>query len=603
MMDLTDFLWPILVRTTIAVGIIGIVAFLLLRVLRVRAPTPVRIICCSVLVPGCVLFQIDLTVPDSLHAVVRPVVHDRSTDVLTAPSPPLRSAEFNAEVPPLVFDGQTLPPALNGPTENNARKFPVSACLVVAWGAGLLCLLSWSMAGYVVIWSRIRHLKPAESRWTAEWNCVLSRMNIRGPIRMLQSKSTGPLLFRMPGQAVLVIPESRWPSLTPDQRETVLLHEAAHLRRGDLWKSLFIRALALPQWFNPLAWWSLRRFDDAAEWACDDLVRSVMTGQTTDYARALVQLSTKSRIPRFVLSAADGRRLTARVRRILSPSFKEESRMKSLALCSLFVVISGLTALRPAAVADQLDTASSTPAGAADDDDLRLEPTHESNPTQPAASALDRQDDTSVATELTAPQATFANNTHAGREAVVDMSFLFQNDPVFQEHKELLQEEVDAGDTEMRETIRQLQSIQRQIQALNGDNESDVREALEAAVIELQAALQSRRENLRGRLVRAETEMYYTTYQRISAAIAEHARENGIRLVRRRNVVAEQNEDLTASPAGGANQGINLSNPQAILQLMNRDIVYIENGPLDITQAVFERLTEKSGSPAGSPVR
>ena len=48
------------------------------------------------------------------------------------------------------------------------------------------------------------------------------------------------------------------------------------------------RMLALPHWFNPLAWWAVRRYDEAAEWACD----LAATGETstTMYARALVRL-------------------------------------------------------------------------------------------------------------------------------------------------------------------------------------------------------------------------------------------------------------------------------------------------------------------------
>ena len=54
----------------------------------------------------------------------------------------------------------------------------------------------------------------------------------------------------------------------------MLLHEAQHVRRHDILKSLIARVLVLPQWFNPVAWMALRRFDEAAEWACDEVCRA-----------------------------------------------------------------------------------------------------------------------------------------------------------------------------------------------------------------------------------------------------------------------------------------------------------------------------------------
>ncbi len=80
----------------------------------------------------------------------------------------------------------------------------------------------------------------------------------------------GPLLvWRVRGAEVLV-PKSVWETLSKKQRLAILCHELAHYRRGDLWKSAIIRLMALPHWFNPLAWWIVRNLDECAEWLCDD---------------------------------------------------------------------------------------------------------------------------------------------------------------------------------------------------------------------------------------------------------------------------------------------------------------------------------------------
>ncbi len=63
-----------------------------------------------------------------------------------------------------------------------------------------------------------------------------------------------------------MVPVRLWNRLTRDERIAVLHHELCHLRRGDLWKALIARIVVALHWFNPVAWFSARRFDESAEW-------------------------------------------------------------------------------------------------------------------------------------------------------------------------------------------------------------------------------------------------------------------------------------------------------------------------------------------------
>jgi len=51
----------------------------------------------------------------------------------------------------------------------------------------------------------------------------------------------------------LVVPRDLWDDLPPQARSGILRHEAAHDLRRDAWKSLAVRILMLPHWFNPFA--------------------------------------------------------------------------------------------------------------------------------------------------------------------------------------------------------------------------------------------------------------------------------------------------------------------------------------------------------------
>lgn len=53
------------------------------------------------------------------------------------------------------------------------------------------------------------------------------------------------------------------------ERRLILLHERLHAERGDTRWLLLALGLVAAQWFNPLAWWALRRLRADMEQACD----------------------------------------------------------------------------------------------------------------------------------------------------------------------------------------------------------------------------------------------------------------------------------------------------------------------------------------------
>ena len=107
----------------------------------------------------------------------------------------------------------------------------------------------------------------------------------------------------------------------------VLLHELAHLKRGDplaLWIAQWVKAL---HWFNPLAWLTIRQLRADQERACDDAVLRQGV-RPTDYAQSLLDLSRHSRIaPGLALCALTITRcapVEARVKAILDPNRRRE---------------------------------------------------------------------------------------------------------------------------------------------------------------------------------------------------------------------------------------------------------------------------------------
>ena len=70
----------------------------------------------------------------------------------------------------------------------------------------------------------------------------------------------------------LVLPQDFEQRFDPTERALILAHEAVHARRHDNAWNLLAAALLAVQWFNPLAWWALRRMRQDQELACDAAV-------------------------------------------------------------------------------------------------------------------------------------------------------------------------------------------------------------------------------------------------------------------------------------------------------------------------------------------
>ncbi|HWY21184.1 MAG TPA: M56 family metallopeptidase [Candidatus Acidoferrum sp.] len=92
---------------------------------------------------------------------------------------------------------------------------------------------------------------------------------------------------------MIVIPAWALRELTPSELNIVLLHEFAHLRRGDAWTNLlqkFVRAVFL---FHPAVWWIESRLSLEREMACDDQVLAEIANPRS-YATCLIALLEKS---------------------------------------------------------------------------------------------------------------------------------------------------------------------------------------------------------------------------------------------------------------------------------------------------------------------
>jgi bla regulator protein blaR1 len=98
---------------------------------------------------------------------------------------------------------------------------------------------------------------------------------------------------------VVVLPAWTVRELSNEELHTIVLHEAAHLRRFDDWSNLLQKVLRALLFFHPAIWWIDSRLSIEREMSCDDMVLA-QSRSARQYAACLVSLAEKTHAHRSV---------------------------------------------------------------------------------------------------------------------------------------------------------------------------------------------------------------------------------------------------------------------------------------------------------------
>jgi TonB family protein len=178
---------------------------------------------------------------------------------------------------------------------SHARNAPVSPAPwrpdwrlwpMLLWAVGAAAAFAQLLAGWAVMQGVRRTAKPFSDPCLP---ALLTALGIDGEVDVLETRAG-----RMPASFGLFRPAVLMPADAADwsaeRRRVVLLHELAHVRRGDHATHLLARAALSLYWWNPLAWMAWREFLRSRERAADDLVLSAGAA-APDYAGHLLEIA------------------------------------------------------------------------------------------------------------------------------------------------------------------------------------------------------------------------------------------------------------------------------------------------------------------------
>ncbi len=112
---------------------------------------------------------------------------------------------------------------------------------------------------------------------------------LRSPSVWWVGGKLSPLVWSLGWRPRLIIPVDLWKGLDDHQRATLLIHELAHLRRGDHHLRFFELIVTALYWWHPVLWWARHSLRDVEEQCCDAWVVWAYPDAAKAYAETLLE--------------------------------------------------------------------------------------------------------------------------------------------------------------------------------------------------------------------------------------------------------------------------------------------------------------------------
>lgn len=177
----------------------------------------------------------------------------------------------------------------SGKTNSEPAGASLMEWITFAWLLGMMILIFLML--FEIFWLTIIKLKHKTVNDPA-WDFILEesrkKIGLRKKVRLYRSNKLGvPMTFGFV-KPVIILPEhaAAWDH---DKIKMVLIHELAHIKKGDYLINLFVNFATIIAWFNPLVWIGSYYQRVQREKACDDLVLNLKV-DAARYATELLNI-------------------------------------------------------------------------------------------------------------------------------------------------------------------------------------------------------------------------------------------------------------------------------------------------------------------------
>jgi beta-lactamase regulating signal transducer with metallopeptidase domain len=180
---------------------------------------------------------------------------------------------------------------IKSPVVTPAVSLTLQGGIFLVWLMVVCAMLLLLMQRAVFVCGLVRQSAEATGLMKDALKFCCNQMGVRQTIRLKVSpNATSPAvcgLFR----PVILVPQGLGSSLGISSLRMVLMHELAHIKRGDLWVNLLQTLLQIVYFYNPLLWlanWVIRR---VREQAVDEAVQVALGERANQYPETLLNVA------------------------------------------------------------------------------------------------------------------------------------------------------------------------------------------------------------------------------------------------------------------------------------------------------------------------
>ncbi len=231
--------------------------------------------------------------------------------------------------------------------------------LILTWAIGVAAILAQVLLAYARLFRlrRRSQLSPDDGLAAP----LARQLGIPRHVTVLETEEGSMPMTCGPLRPAIFMPAGacHW---TEERRRIVLLHELAHVKRGDVATHLLARLAVILNWCNPLAWLAWREFLKERERATDDLVLA-SGARPSDYAAHLLEVArsmqTSPALACAAVAMARRSQLEGRLVAILDSRVRRTAAGRAAALAA---VLSAIALAAPFAALRAQSTSNPTPA-------------------------------------------------------------------------------------------------------------------------------------------------------------------------------------------------------------------------------------------------